>query len=191
MLVMLLGLEAARATSTPGKESPKAALDDIKTTRGNTLFRFEQGLSALNARRQRAARVNAPDIACRFLVSDMLDIDQSETSATIRADASAVSLKERSRSSKASIRSLTFSSNTGTIEQFNKMYRVHTDDGQTPVGTFQIELVDYVDISLLVFDIVTLPSDPGIRVFASTNGIDKIAALDISRSGYRVNSWIP
>jgi hypothetical protein len=37
----------------------------------------------------------------------------------------------------------------------------------------------------------SLPSDPGIRVFASTNGIDKIAALDISRSGYRVNSWLP
>jgi hypothetical protein len=71
------------------------------------------------------------------------------------------------------------------------MYRVHTDDGQTPVGTFQVELVDSVDISILVFDIITLPSDPGIRVFASTNGIDKIAALDISRSGHRVNSSIP
>lgn len=77
----------------------QSVLDDIKTTRGNTLFRFEQGLSALNARRQRAARVNAPDIACRFLVSDMLDIDQAKTSATIRYDARVVSLKERNNSS--------------------------------------------------------------------------------------------
>jgi hypothetical protein len=91
----------------------------------------------------------------------------------------------------ATIRSLNFATNTGTVEQFNKMYRVHTDDGQTPVGTFQIELVDPVDISLLVFDIVTLPSDPGIRVFGSTNGIDKVAALDLTRSGYRVNAWLP
>jgi hypothetical protein len=49
-------------------------------------------------------------------------------------------LKERSRSSKDSIRLLIFASNTGTIEGFNKMYRVHTDDGQTPVGRFQVEL---------------------------------------------------
>lgn len=83
-----------------------------------------------------AARINARDIACRFVVSDMLDIGQTLTSASVRADAGAVTLQERGGPSQAEIKSLLFSSSTGAIEQFNDMYRVHVVDGSKPVGTF-------------------------------------------------------
>jgi hypothetical protein len=169
----------------------QSVLDDIATTRETTLLRFDQGLSALNSRQQRAARINAPDIVCRFVTSDMLDIDQTLTSAAVRADAGAVTLRERQKPSNAAIKNLTFSSNTGAIEQFNNMYRVHVVDGSTPVGTFQIELFNPSELTLVVFDIVSMPSDPGIRVFASADGVTQVEASAISRSRYRVNAWFP
>jgi hypothetical protein len=169
----------------------QSVLDDIATTRETTLLRFDQGLSALNSRQQRAARINAPDIVCRFVISDMLDIDQTLTSAAVRADAGAVTLRERQKPSNAAIKNLTFSSNTGAVEQFNNMYRVHVVDGSTPVGTFQIELFNPSELTLVVFDIVTMPSDPGIRVFASSDGVTQVEASATSRSRYRVNAWFP
>lgn len=47
---------------------------------------------------------------------------------------------------------------------------------------------------MAVFDIVSLPSDPGIQVFqvfASADGVTQVEASSISRSGYRVNAWFP
>jgi hypothetical protein len=121
----------------------------------------------------------------------MLDIDQSLTSATIRADAGAVTLRERGRPSEATIRSLSFATDTGAINQFNDMYQVYVTDGSKPTGTFQIELFSPANLTVAVFDIVTLPSDPGIRVFASADGVDQVEATSVSRSGYRVNAWFP
>jgi hypothetical protein len=167
----------------------QSVLDDIAAAMETTLVRFDQGLSALNSRRQRAARVNAPDIACQFVVSDMLDVDQTLTSAAVRADAGAVTLRERGQPSSATVKSLQFATNTGAIEQFPGMYRVHVVDDSKPVGTFQIELFNPAELAVVVFDIVTLPSDPGIRVFASADGITQVEASSISRSGYRVNAW--
>jgi hypothetical protein len=69
------------------------------------------------------------------------------------------------------------------------MYRVHVVDDSKPVGTFQIELFNPAELAVAVFDIVTLPSDPVIRVFASADGITQVEASSISRSGYRVNAW--
>ena len=96
----------------------------------------------------------------------MLDVDQTLTSGAVRADA-------------------------GAIEQFTGMYRVHVVDGSKPGGTFQIELFNPSELAIVVFDIVSLPSDPGIRAFASSDGITQVEASAISRSGYRVNAWFP
>ena len=136
-----------------------------------------------------AARVNAPDIACQFVISDMLDVDQTLTSAAVRADAGAVTLRERGQPSSATVKSLQFATDTGAIEQFTGMYRVHVVDDSKPVGTFQIELVNPAELAVVIFDIVTLPSDPGIRVCASADGITQVEASAISRSGYRANAW--
>jgi hypothetical protein len=40
----------------------QSVLNDISKATETTLFRFEQGLSALNSRRQRAARVHSADV---------------------------------------------------------------------------------------------------------------------------------
>lgn len=176
-------LESMRATG-------QAVLDDLEAARTDTLFRFQQGLSAMNSRRQRSARVLSPDVACRFVVTDFLDIDQRYTSATVRADSQAVTLRERAHSAEAVVRSIKFTSDRGTVESFSGMYRVYSEDGSTPTGTFDIELADPRDISLVVFDIVTLPSDPAITVSASVNGLEQLAARSVSRNGYRVNAWL-
>lgn len=95
------------------------------------------------------------------------------------------------RPSNALVKNLQFATNTGAIEQFTGMYRVHVVDGSKPVGTFQIELFNAAELAVVIFDIVSLPSDPGIRVFASADGITQVEASAISRSGYRVNAWFP
>jgi hypothetical protein len=114
----------------------QSVLDSLAQTRLDTLCRFEQDLSALNGRWQRAYRLPVQDIAGQFLVSDLLDIDQAATSATVRADSSSVTLRERSRPAEATIQSTQFSTSDGSIEQFSGMYRVTTQDGQVPTSPF-------------------------------------------------------
>lgn len=74
----------------------QSVLDDLDAARQDTLFRFELGLSALNSRRQRAARVLSPDVACQFIASDLIDVDQAGTSATLRPDSGGVLVNENS-----------------------------------------------------------------------------------------------
>ena len=114
----------------------QSVLDSLAQTRLDTLCRFEQDLSALSGRWQRAYRLPVQDIAGQFLVSDLLDIDQAATSATVRADSSSVTLRERSRPAEATIQSTQFSTSDGSIEQFSGMYRVTTQDGQVPTSPF-------------------------------------------------------
>src|ERR1017187_9820774 len=114
----------------------QSVLNGLAQTRLDTLLRFQQDLSALNGRRQRAYRLPVHDIAGQFLVSDMLDIDQAATSATVRADASSVTLRKRSSPAQPTVQSTQFSTSAGSIEQFSGMYRVSTQDGRAPTGTF-------------------------------------------------------
>src|SRR3954466_11662323 len=46
-------------------------------------------------------------------------------------------------------------------------------------------------MNLLVFDIVSSPSEPAITVQASSDGVTYQEARSVSRNGYRVNSWLP
>ena len=169
----------------------QSVLDSLAQTRLDTLCRFEQDLSALNGRRQRAYRLPVQDIAGQFLVSDLLDIDQAATSATVRADSSTVTLRERSRPAEATIQSTQFSTSAGSIEQFSGMYRVTTQDGKAPTGTFDIQFFSGLDLTLLVFDIVMSPSDPAIAVQVSASGVTYTAATRVARNGYRVSAWLP
>jgi hypothetical protein len=169
----------------------QSVLDDLTAARDETLFRMQQGLNALNSRRQRAVRVLSPDVACRFVVSDLLDIDQALTSSTVRADASTATCRERARSSEAEIRKTSFSSAVGTVEEFNQMYRVHSPDGACPTGVFEVELVQAQTLTMLVFDIVTLPSAPKIEIWASADGVRLVPATQVSVNGYRVTAWFP
>lgn len=167
----------------------QGVLDDLETARATTIFRFEQALSALNAKRQRAARVLAPDVACRFVVSDMLDLDQARTSATLRTDAQAATCRERSASVRAPVRRTSFRSATGTVEQFGDLYRVHVPDGGAPVGVLELEFYEAHSVALLVLDLLSMPSNPSIEVFGSADGVALVPARSVSLSGYRLNAW--
>src|ERR1017187_6523864 len=70
-------------------------LDTFTAYREMSLVNLQQKLEALNSRRQRANRILTPYTAVNFVVTDFLNIDQTLTSATVRADTQAVTLKER------------------------------------------------------------------------------------------------
>ena len=182
---------AFMAALTGLQNKGQAVLDDIDQVRSDTLVRFEQGLSALNARRQRAYRMPSPDIAGRFIISDLLDVDQAASNVTLRADSQAVTLRERENPAQPVFRSTVFSSSQGTIEQFGDMYRVTTGGGAAPTGVFNLELETPTALTLVVFDIVMSPSDPIITVETSPSGVRYSSAVEVSRNGYRVNAWLP
>lgn len=185
------GRQSVFVSALSGLQSQgQSVLDDLEQMRLETLIKFEHGLSALNARRQRAFRIPTADLAGRFVASDLLDIDQSLTSATLRADSSAVTLRERGRPAEAVIRATKFSSSAGSIERFGDMYRVVTEGGARPTGTFELEFDSTVNLTLIVFDILSTPSNPTITVRVSENGVRFIEALETARNGYRVNAWI-
>lgn len=173
------------------RDSGQAVLDELAAIRTDTLLRFEMGLSALNNRRRLSSRLTGVEIPCRFLVSDFLDIDQSKSSATIRIDGGSATLRERNQAASIVVRSQRFTSSTGNPEQFGQTYRVHVTDGTKPSGTFDIELVSVSDLTFLSLDIVSIPSDPGLAVYASHDGVVYVPASSVSIAGYRINSWFP
>jgi hypothetical protein len=169
----------------------QSVLNDLEAARVEILLRLEQGLSALNARQQRANRLVSSNVIGKFVVSDFFSVDQANTTATVRADAQSATLKERKQPSEGIVRSTKFSSSGGTVQQFGDMYRVGMTDGGIPTGVFDLEFVTPTTLNLVVFDIVTFPSNPAITVQASENGVSYTDALNISRNGYRVNAWMP
>jgi len=169
----------------------QSVLNGLSQISSDTLLRFQQDLSVLNGYRQRAYRLPVQDVAGQFLVSDLLDIDQAATSATVHADSSSVTLRERSRPAEATIQSTRFSTSDGSIEQFSGMYRVTTQDGQPPTGTFDIQFFSGLDLTLLVFDIVMSPSNPAITVRVSPTGVTYTPATQVTCTGYTVTAWLP
>lgn len=177
-------LESIRATG-------QSVLDDLEDARVQVLLKIEQGLSALNARQQRANRLVSSNVIGRFVVSDFFNIDQANTTATVRADSQSVTLKERKRPSEGVIRFIKFTPSVGSAEQFGDLYRVLADDAVNPTGVFDIEFIQPLTLNLVIFDIITFPSNPAITVQASENGVVYTNALNVSRNGYRVNAWLP
>lgn len=178
-------LEEVRDTGSEVLET----LDDAAL---KALIEFDRRLSAMNSRSQRANRVLSPGTVARLVVSDFIDIDQSKTTATVRADVQAATLKERSLPEDATVREIRFSSDLGSSEQLDSVgsiFQVYATRGSIPTGTFEVELVSSVGMALVVFDIAASPSTPTVTVSASTNGISYSDALAVSVSGYRVSAW--
>ena len=112
-------------------------LNTLTGYRNMSLVDFQQQVEALNSRLQRANRISPPYTTVDFVTTDFLDIDQTQTSATVRADAQAVTLKERSTTTNAVIQNQTFATSDGTAEAIstdNSLYRVSTTDGSIPTG---------------------------------------------------------
>jgi hypothetical protein len=170
-----------------------SVLEQLETARLQSLVEFDRRLGSINSRRQRANRIKSPGTVVRFVVSDLIDLDQGSTTSSVRADAQAVTLRERTDPQDATIRSLEFTSTAGSIESLDsksQLFRVTTSAAVIPTGVFDIELVDPVQLTLLVFDIAATPSQPKIEVEISANGISFTPALNTALNGYRVNAWI-
>jgi hypothetical protein len=131
------------------------------------------------------------DRAGAFVVTDFADIDQTTTTATIRADSQSVSLKERSYSPAVLIQSQVFTSSEGTVSQINSLYQVYDNSGKNPTGTFDLQFSAATDLSLVVFDIVTTPSTPAIQVEVSPDGVNYTAASQIAQNGASITAYLP
>jgi hypothetical protein len=166
-------------------------LDDLEAVRQSTLAEFAQGLTALNGRHQRANRLLSADLAGQFVVSDFLEIDQAQTSATVRADTQAVTLRQRKTAPPVLIESQTFTSSAGSVESFGGLHQVYLPTGALPTGTFQIKFSQNVDLSLIVFDLLLTPSNPAVSVQVSPDGVYYSNASKITRNGARVSAYLP
>jgi hypothetical protein len=77
------------------------------------------------------------------------------------------------------------------LDADSNMYRVHTEDGSIPAGQFDLTLATPLTLNLVVFDIVSIPSEPELAVQVSTDGIVYVDAEEAFRNGYRVNAILP
>jgi hypothetical protein len=171
------------------RNTGQSVLDAIQQSQTSVLLDLQQSLEVLNARQQRASHLLNSDIVCRFLVSDFETIDQSQTSATVRIDSESASLRERAQPAEIVIRKQTFTTTTGTSQQFGGYSQVNVPDGTIPTGSFNLELTDSIALTMVVFDIVSLAGAPGIEVLVSQDGVVYNAASQVSLDGYRVNAW--
>lgn len=179
----------------------QAAIDELVVLRENTLLLFNNALSGLNGKRVRANRLPEVGITAKFVTSDLQDINQSITTASLRADSNSVSLRERAAPGEAIVSQVRFSASEGTIQalqvpetgasgNLGALYRVATQNGNIPIGTFDIQLLTPVSISLLIFDMIDTPSSATIEAFTSQNGINFTPALSVTRNGYRLAAWM-
>jgi hypothetical protein len=196
--VFQLGKQASRSTFVSALKTLQSQGASILTaldkSRVDTLVEFDRRLQSVNARRTRAWRVIALEQVVKFVVSDFTDIDQANTTGTVRADSSSVSLRERAIPAEAVIKTNNFSANVGTIEALDasqSILRVHTDNGATPTGQFNIELITALTLNQLIIDIVATPSIPTIVAEVSKDGIVYTSSTQISLNGYRVTIWLP
>jgi len=168
-------------------------LKSIESAQLGTLVEFDRRSQAIGGRRSRALRVSSPEQAIKFVVSDFTDIDQANTTCTVRADSTSVSLRERAEPAEAVIRTNNFSSNKGTIQALDSaqdILRVATDDFSIPTGQFDITLTESLELSQFIVDIVATPSSPNIVVSVSNDGITYTPATSVSIQGYVVTVYL-
>lgn len=163
-------------------------VDTMQELQTSSLEQIQRDLSRLQGYGCQVLRAPQSGIAAAFLVSDFLNTDQTRTNATVRADSASVTLRERKNPGTVLANTITFSSNSGTVEQFGPFYRVSAS--APPIGTFDIKLAEPTDISFLIIDFAPTPSIPNISVKVSQNGLTYTSALQITTSGYRASVWI-
>jgi len=148
-------------------------LNTLTNYRNLSLVDFQQQVEALNSRLQRANRISAPYTSVNFVTTDFLDIDQTQTSATVRADAQAVTLKERS-TTRRSLQNQTFChlgwNGRGHLDGQTRLYRVSTTDGSIPTGTFTVQLVQSLNMTVLTFRFGCHASDAELRGLGIADG---------------------
>ncbi len=168
-------------------------LDTMSEIQLTTLVDYQRALDALSLRRQRALRVQADGIAVRFVVSDFDNIDQGQTTATVRIDTASATLRERREPAEVLVETTSFSASTGTVQSINSagtLFSVYSPAG-VPTGTFNMTLANLVALSLLTVDISAMSAAPSISVSTSANGLTWAPAKSISLNGDTLNVWLP
>jgi hypothetical protein len=158
-----------------------------------TLVDYQRRLTAMNFRQQQAALVQAPGIVLRFAVSDFDNIDQGQSTATIRADAGTANLRERRQPDQVLVNTTQFSSSVGTVQSIDSdstLFSVYSPNG-VPVGTFNMTLATVVGVSFLSIDVSAMASSPIIEVQISSNGLTWTPATTISLTGSTLSVWLP
>jgi len=165
----------------------------LETDFNELLVEFDRRQKSINSRRTLAWRVNSSMQALKFVVSDFSDIDQANTTGTVRADSAAVSLKERAVPAEAVIKTNKFSSSIGTIQSLDAAQSILTvtTDGTAPTGQFDIELVTPLTLNQFFIEIVPSPSTPTIVVQVSGDGLTYSPATQVAVNGYNVTVWLP
>jgi hypothetical protein len=178
----------------------QAAIDQCVTLRENTLLLFNNALEELNGKRVRANRLAQIGVPVKFLTSDLKDINQPITTATLRVDANNIVLRERQAPGEAIVSQVRFSASEGTIQalqvpqtgstgNLGALYRVATQNGAIPVGTFDIQLLAPVTTGLIIFDMMDMPAGPDVVASISVNGITYTPAVNLTQNGYRWAAW--
>ena len=178
----------------------QAAINQCITLRENTLLLFNNALSELNGKKVRANRLAQIGVPAKFLTTDDKDINQPITTATLRCDAGNVTLRERQAPGEAIVSQVRFSASEGTIQalqvpqtgssgNLGALYRVATQNGDIPVGTFDIQLLNPVATGLIIFDMMDMPAGPTVQPYISLNGINFAPATSMTQNGYRLAAW--
>jgi len=164
------------------------------------LLLFNNALAELNGKKVRANRLPEIGIDVKFLTTDDKDFNQPITTATLRCDAGNITLRERQAPGEAIVSQVRFSASQGTIQalqvpqtgstgNLGALYRVATQNGAVPVGTFDIQLLSPVTTGLIIFDMMDMPAGPTVQPYISLNGINFAPAVSQTQNGYRLAAW--
>ena len=168
-------------------------INSLVTSRQVSLIELDNRQAAILGRHVLANRVMSPTQAIKFVVSDFSDIDQANTTATVRADSAVVSLKERNIPVEAVIQSTHFSANQGTLEALNAaqtLVTVNIPDGVIPIGQFDITLIEALTLNQINIGIIPSPSSPTIVVSVSGDGLVYTSATNVVISGSQITVWL-
>ena len=162
-------------------------LTEIQLT---TLVDFDQCLTAVQSKQQRAARVKATEVAALFVVSDLDGINQGLTTATVRVDTASATLRERRIPNTALVTSTAFSASSGLVNSLNQNQTLFSvNSATTPTGTFTLQLQEAVALSVLTIELAAMSSSPIVAVQVSSDGLVYTPATSVSLNGSVLNAW--
>lgn len=168
----------------------QSVLDDLEQVRLSELIAFEQRISESNLRRCRVERLCASGVLGHFTVADMNAVHLQNTTATVRADVMAASLKEKGDFVSADIQEIQFSANVGSYQRLSNTYKVISTEG-IPIGRFDIVLLRPVTMNQVVFDLVAPSPDLQVKVSVISADLKETETLSVARNGYRFSCWMP
>jgi hypothetical protein len=168
-------------------------IQNIVNLNNASLLNLQRRLNVLNGKAVRANDILPRNVLANFGVTDLMGIDQFQTTCELRADAGVATLSERIAYKSLVPDTVTFTSNLGNVQAIDtdfNLYQVYSTEGATPTGTFNIQLANPLELSILVFDLSSLSSSPQIQVLVSNAGVNFNEAISYSISGYNLIAYL-